>query len=184
MQHAVGGKELLNIDDLLKRAGVGVGMTVADLGCGNAAFFSLHAARLVGSEGAVYAVDILKSVLTSVQRAARQQGVATIRCVWANLEIPGATKIPAASADVALLVNTLFQSNKRLEVLREAVRMLKPGGRLLIVDWKQTGVTFGPSAKQRVSPEELRVAAKQLGLRERNSFEAGMYHFGLLFEKR
>lgn len=182
-QKVAGGTELLNTLDLLKHAGVGNAMTVADLGCGNAGFFVMQAAKMVGNDGLVYAVDIMKPVLASVTSAAKQAGLHNVQTVWTNLEVYRGAKIPDETVDVALLINILFQSSKVQNIIREASRLLKVGGRLLVVDWKSTPSPLGPPHEMRVAPETIRKAAAELGLHEADAFDAGQYHFGLLFQK-
>jgi len=99
------------------------------------------------------------------------------------LEIFKATKIESGSLDVALLINTLYQSRKRVEILREAIRMLKKGAKLLVVEWKNVSSPFGPPPEERVKPDLLKIGAKKLGLEIEDEFEAGQYHFGILFVK-
>lgn len=184
MQKIPGGNELLNPQDVLKRVGVEYNMTVGDLGCGGAGYFTLQAAHIVGENGRVYAVDILKSALASVEGLAKQSGIHNITTVWSNLELYGATKIPDHSLDIALLINTLFQSKLRADVMKESTRMTKMGGKLLVIDWKPAGSPLGPPPKSRVHPDEMRKIAKNLGLAEVNSFEAGPFHFALVFTKK
>lgn len=184
MQKIPGGNELLNPAELLKKAGVATSMKVGDFGCGGMGYFTLQAAKIVGDNGLVYGVDILKSALTSVASLAKQSGLDNVRTIWSNIEIPGATKIPAASLDVALVKNVLFQTKKRREFLKEAARLLKSGGTMIVVDWKMVGSPLGPSPHDRVSPEEIRRLARELGFDEVDSFEAGQFHFGLLFRKK
>jgi ubiquinone/menaquinone biosynthesis C-methylase UbiE len=183
MQKVPGGNELLNPAELLTRAGVTLSMRVGDFGCGGMGYFTLQAARMVGDNGIVYAVDILKSSLTSVSSLAKQAGLENITTVWSNIELPGATKIPESSLDVALVKNVLFQTKKRTEFLREVARLLKPGGTMIIVDWKLAGSPLGPRKDDRVAPEEVRAIARSLHLKETDAFEAGQYHFGFLFIK-
>lgn len=184
MQKIPGGNELLNPIEILKRAGVEYNMVVADLGCGGAGFFTMQAARIVGDNGLVYAVDILKSALVSVEGLAKSSGIHNVTTVWSNLEIYGATKIPNHTLDIALLVNMLFQSKLHADILKEAARMMKPNAKLLVVDWKPAGSPLGPPPASRVHPDEIRKAASHLGLVEQDSFEAGPFHFGLLFTKK
>jgi len=183
MQKVPGGNELLNPAQLLERAGVTPGMRVGDFGCGGMGYFSLQAARMVGDNGIVYAIDILKSALTSVASLAKQSGLENVKTVWSNIEMAGATKIPDHSLNVALVKNVLFQTKKREDFLREVTRCLKPGGIMMVVDWKLAGSPLGPVREDRVPPEEVRSIARGLNLKEEDSFEAGQYHFGLLFKK-
>ena len=108
---------------IFRKAEVSEKMKVADLGCGSSGHFVFPAARLVGKNGKVYAVDILKTVLESINKRTKQEGLDNIETVWSDLEIFGATKIESGSLDISLLINTLYQSNKRAEILRETARM-------------------------------------------------------------
>jgi len=177
-----GGNELINAEKLLKEAGIERGMKVADLGCGIRGYFALQAARLVGKQGLVYAVDILRSALKGVQSNARLLGISNIKVVWSDLEIYGATRIPKNSLDFALLINIFFQTRKREEIIKEAKRLTKDGGKILIVDWKKES-NFGPKEKEKISPEEIKDIAQKFGLKLEKEFSAGPYHFALLFVK-
>ncbi|MEI6627137.1 MAG: methyltransferase domain-containing protein [bacterium] len=177
-----GGNELITAD-VYKIVDLQSGMTVADLGCGNLGFFTLPAAKIVGKNGIVYAVDIMKSTLQSVESRALSQGLSNIKTVWSNLELIGATKIDAGSVDVAFLKNILFQSKRHDLIIKEATRLLKTGGKLLIIDWMKISTPFGPSMTERIDPEDTKQHATEAGLTLAQEFQAGPYHFGLLFTK-
>jgi ubiquinone/menaquinone biosynthesis C-methylase UbiE len=183
MTFVSGGNALLDIKFILNKAGVSAEMAVADLGCGSSGHFVFSTSEMVGKHGRVYAVDILKTVLADIERRAKLENIDNIIPVWSNLEVFKATKIESGSLDIALLINTLYQSHKRGEIMREAVRLIKKGGRLLVVDWKATSSPFGPPSNERVKPELVKASAKKLGLIEEQEFEAGQYHFGVLFSK-
>ncbi len=178
-----GGNELLNPKQLLERVGVGFGQRVADLGCGSMAYFTMQAGRQVGDRGQVYAVDIQREVLSSVDSRARLAGLGNVRTVWSDIEKVGATAIPPATIDVALLANTLFQLSDHASALAEAARLLKPGGKLLVADWKSIGAPFGPPTERRVSPGRVRELATAAGFTLAEEFEAGPYHFGQTYTK-
>jgi len=103
----------LDVGRILERAGVTEKSVVADLGCGATGRFVFACAQAVGKNGRVYAIDILKDVLNSVARKAKEEQLKNIFPVWSNLEIFRATKIESGGLEVALLINTLFQSKKR-----------------------------------------------------------------------
>ena len=175
--------ELLRPQQLFSELGLRENMKVADLGCGAIGLFVFAAARMIGDKGMVYAVDILPSVVERIRGAASSEGLHTIVAVWSNIEIYGATKIPAGSLDAAFLINTLFQSKKHEEMLREACRLIKPGGRLLVVDWKKTFAPLGPPVAMRVEAEVIVALAQKAGLGLDHAFDPGKYHFGLIFSK-
>jgi len=81
------------------------------------------------------------------------------------------------------LVNILHQSEKKIEILREAIRLLKRGGKLLIVEWKNIDIPLGPSPDRRVNLNSLKSAIPKIGLAIKEDFEAGPYHYGLILTK-
>lgn len=175
--------ELINAQQLFRDIGIEQGMHLADLGCGNNGAFLFIASRLVGDSGRVYAVDIMKPVLERMRSIAQAEHAGNVMTVWSDLEIFGATKIPQNSLDRALLINVLFQSKKKGSIIKEAARLLKHGGRLLVVDWKKSAAPLGPALTSRVDREELIDIAKASGFELLNEFEAGKYHFALIFVK-
>lgn len=183
-QRVATGTALLDPANVLKHVGVAYGQRVADLGCGSGAHFTLQAAKIVGDRGKVYAVDVVKDILPSVQTKAKLEGLDNIETVWTNLEVyGGAKRIADNSLDVALLVNVLFQSKKHVAVFKEARRMVKPGGIVVVIDWKPTAAPIGPVIGDRVTEENIRTAAQSAGLREERAFEPGRFHYGLIFAK-
>jgi len=137
MSKVASGDKLLNPEKLMKAVGVAEGMSCADLGCGSAGFFVLQAGEMVGKQGHVYAVDILKSVLESIDSKARLEGLDNVTPVWSDLERVGAAKIPEASLDGVFLISTIHQAHQPANMLKEAKRLLKPGGKLLLVEKPQ-----------------------------------------------
>lgn len=179
----ISGETLLDSKLILAKGQVGDRKRVAHLGCGASGHFVFPSAKLVGKRGQVYAVDILKPVLERVDRQSRQENLVNIKTIWSDLEIFGATSIESSSLDTALLINVLYESKKRPEILREAIRLLKKDGRLVIVEWKNVATPFGPSIEERVRQDLLELAGKKLGLVLEEEFVAGPYHYGLVFVK-
>ena len=183
MTKIIGGNALINVNLILEKAEVGDKIKIADLGCGASGHFIFPAAELVGKQGKVYAVDILKTVLETINKRVKQENINNLQTVWSDIEVFGATKIEAGMLDAALLMNTLYQSHKRAEIVREAIRMIKKRGKLIVVEWKSIASPFGPPTEERVKADLLKTAAKKLGLQLEEEFEAGDYHYGLVFVK-
>ena len=178
-------EDVLDAKALLKRAGLNVAMTAADLGCGRDGSFVIAASRIVTDSGRVYAVDIVKDVLAVMQEKAKEAGVHNVVTVWSDLEVfGGARQITTGSLDVGILANTLFQSEKREDMVAESLRMIKMGGTLLVVEWKPVATPFGPPLELRVKPEDLKKHAQRHGAVLVDEFEAGEYHWGLIFHKQ
>jgi len=70
------------------------------------------------------------------------------------------------------------------DILKETQRLLKPGGKLLIVDWKVEPTPFGPPQDNRLSPVTVTQLAAKLGFTLVKQFEAGPYHYGFVLIKQ
>lgn len=171
--------------EVIHKLAITPGMRVAHLGCGSTGFFAVPIARIVGSEGRVYAVDILPAALSGTTAHTRLDKLEHIvEPIWANLEIPGATKIQENSLDRVLIINLLNHVTDIPTILNEASRLLKPGGIAAVIDWHRSLPAFGPTHEHLVSPESITSAARGAGLTLQKKLTLGAYHYGLLFEKK
>ncbi len=160
-------------------------MTVADFGCGSG-HYSLEAARKIGKSGKVFAVDIQQEELSFVRSQAKLMGLANIETVWADLETPKATNLNENSVDLVIISNILFQAENKKQIIQEAFRILKTGGKTAIVEWdieNQTGV-FGPQIDKRVSPQAAKDLFAEAGFAFEKEFNPGEHHYGLIFIKK
>lgn len=114
---------------ILREAGVLPGMTVLDFGCGPGGF-SLAAARLVGREGLVYALDIHPLAVTKVYRAAVKKGLWNIHPIHGG----HADELLNESADFVLVYDVLHDIPETDSVLGEIHRVLKTDGILSVSD--------------------------------------------------
>ena len=113
----------------LLRGGVTPGGTWADLGAGTGAF-TLALAELVGPDGKVIAVDRDRSALRDLEHALRPGG-ATVRSLAADFTKP----IDLTSLDGVVMANSLHFVRDKAPVLALVHKMLKPSGRLLLVEY-------------------------------------------------
>lgn len=109
-------------------AALAPGESVVDLGCGAGAD-ALLAARAIGPSGRVVGVDSARGMVERARRVA--QGRANVSFVEARMD---ATGLPDASADVVLSNGAVNLAPDKDAVLREAARLLRPGGRLVVAD--------------------------------------------------
>ncbi len=164
----------------LSKLGLAEGMKVVDLGAGSG-FYSIEAGRRVGVSGRVYAVDVQKDLLERLRSIAAKDDVRNIEAVWGNAEKIGGTKLRESAADRVIASNILFQIAKLDDFALEIKRILKPGGKVLIVDWSESST---------MSPKTLVPVLKAETLFEKNgfaldqSFDAGDHHYGLVLTRR
>ncbi len=181
MSHS--GTALIDPDKIFEKISLSEGKRVADLGCGRTGHFVFPAVKIVGDKGIVYAVDVVKNILDSIKSMARSEGYDNVQTVWSDIEMPGKTPIPENSLDAAFYVNVLFQLKNKVGAIKEAARMLKPGGYLVVVDWAKKLGTLGPAEQSMLSPEEAMRLAAQENLKFVDKVDAGEYHYSLIFEK-
>ncbi|MFH1175110.1 MAG: methyltransferase domain-containing protein [bacterium] len=173
----------MNPDLILKDVGVEEGMRVADLGCGSG-YFSISAAKIVGEKGKVFSVDCMESALDALRSKASVDNVEEILSLArGNLEVENGSGIASDSIDFAILKNVLSQSESPEKIINEASRVLKKGGKLLLVEWTQSKMPIGPDAVKKLSEEEISKFSSDAGLVKTQRFEADKYHYGVVFVK-
>lgn len=171
-----------NPRDALIQAGISQGMVVAELGCGPG-HFVFEAAKLIGDEGIVFAIDVQKPVLNVIKSKMNFLGLHNVKPIWADLEVLGSTKIKDSSVDLAILTHTLYQAKNHKAMLKEAYRMLKEKGKLLIIEWKKTQTPIGPPVEMRIDKEKLISWLEELNFKITKDIKTDNYHYGLLAEK-
>jgi len=171
----------LNPEETIKQLNITKGMHVADFGCG-AGYFVIPAAKIIGDEGKIYALDVLDSALESVRSRARIEGLFNIITKRCNLEVFMGSQIDNESMDLVLLSNILFQSNNKDGIIKEAIRILKKEGRLAIIDWLP-GQFLGPSKDLIVPIEDIKKTIEDSNLKFSNNIQIDNYHWGMMFVK-
>lgn len=177
------GTELIDPFKLLKTVGLKEGDHAADLGCGSLGHIIFPTAEIVGMGGIAYAVDIQKEVLERVEKTAKQNGVMNLKTIWSDIDVFGAATIKAGSLDVTLLVNNLFLSRNKQELVREMARLTKIGGKTVVVEWSLNKSPLGPPAEQRIGPDDAKKIFSSPLFELSSEFEAGPYHYGLLYKR-
>lgn len=163
----------------IAKLGLAHGMKVVDLGAGSG-FYSIMAARIIGSDGRVYAVDVQKDLLDRIRSVGAAEGLRNIEVVWGNAEKIGGTKLREGVADRVIASNILFQIEKPDEFALEIKRLLKPGGKVLIVDWSE----LSPIGPKTIFPvDKAKMLFEKSGFKLEQSFNAGEHHYGLVLGK-
>lgn len=108
------------------------GQTVADVGAGSG-YFTWRLANAVGPRGRVYATDIQPEMLTILRTNMTQRGLTNVIPVLGGLQDP---HLPEAAVDLILLVDVYHEFDHPYEMTTGMVRALKPGGRLVLVEYR------------------------------------------------
>jgi ubiquinone/menaquinone biosynthesis C-methylase UbiE len=155
---------------------------VGDFGAGVGSFEPILS-RLVGPTGRVYAVEIQKSLVEALVAKIQSGRLSNVEAIWGDLEADNGTKIKDGALDVVLMINCLFQLEDKPMAIREMMRALRSGGKLLIVDWSESWGGMGPQAGQVLTEADARDLMESEGLVFERSFDAGEHHYGLAFRK-
>jgi predicted methyltransferase len=176
-------RKFMEPEKVLFLAGLSIGQTFADLGSGSG-FYTLAASKIVGERGTVYSVDILESALDHVSAEARLKNARNIKTMACDLEQKKAcSQILDGSVDMVLLANITHQIKNRTNLFEEAYRMLKSGGKLLVIEWNDQPGPIGPVAADRIAQAEVESAAKSATFKPAGNLRADIYHYGLTFIK-
>ncbi|MFH1089309.1 MAG: methyltransferase domain-containing protein [Candidatus Uhrbacteria bacterium] len=178
------GRALLDPNKILKEAGLTGGQIYADFGCGTLGHFVIPASAIVGEQGKVYALDILKKALSAVEDRTKAEKIFNLQVVWSDLEHEkGTVEIPESSVDLVSFVNITGLILKNQVVVDNVKRVLKIGGRLVLVDWQPNSILARMLSVHKTDQAKLKQVLEQNGFHLLKSFPAGLNHFGLLFEK-
>ena len=107
----------------LREMGIQKGQTVLDYGCGIGSF-SIPAAKMVGNDGIVYALDIHPLAIKAVEKKIKKKRITNVKTILSARE----TGLPDESVDVVLLYDVLQMVSDREKLLEELHRVLKPDG--------------------------------------------------------
>ncbi len=145
---------------------------VADIGAGTGYFarrFALHVAK-------VYAVDIDEKLLAMAREGAPPN-------LEAVLAAPDDPRLPEGSVDTIFFCNVLHHIENRPAYYAKLERALKPGGRIVIVDFHKKPLPVGPPETMKLSQEEVVSEFTAAGFRESKSLNFLPYQYLLVFRK-
>ncbi len=170
-------QSFLNPKEILEKLKLTEEMKGIDLGSGSGGW-AIPLAKIL-EEGRVYAVDVLEEPLSALKSKANLERITNIETIIADVE--KRIKLPDETADIVLITNLLFQCYDKNGVIAEAKRLLKPKGKILIVDWIKDNPATGEIEK--VSFEGIKYFIKSQGLKIEKEFPAGTYHLALILVK-
>jgi ubiquinone/menaquinone biosynthesis C-methylase UbiE len=138
-------------DELVAALGLQPGQRVADLGAGTG-YFSRLLSRAVGADGTVFAVDVEPNLVAHLRARAEREGTRNVVPVLASADDP---RLPAGLLDVVLIVDTYHHLDDRIAYLRNLRRVLRPSGRVAIVDWQKRPLPVGPEMEHKLAREKV-----------------------------
>jgi ubiquinone/menaquinone biosynthesis C-methylase UbiE len=168
-----------NPEHIIDNLSISEGSVVVDFGAGSG-FYSIAAARKVGSGGRVYAIDVQQPLLERLKTAAHTEGLSQVNTIWADIETYGGTRLRDGTADVVIVANVLFQLEDRRAAIDEAKRLLHPSGRMVVIDWTDSHFGMGPDPAQVITRDEAVELVESQDLSVDSDTPAGDHHWGII----
>jgi len=147
-------------DLLLRILALAPGSTVADVGAGTG-YYARRIADAIGPAGKVYAVDVQPEMFSMLQSVAKQRGYGHITPL---LGAARDARLPAGSVDVAIMVDVYHELEFPYEVLASVVHAVKPGGRVVFVEYRAEDRRVPIKRLHKMSEAQIRREAEEHSL--------------------
>ncbi|HEV8208650.1 MAG TPA: methyltransferase domain-containing protein [Vicinamibacterales bacterium] len=134
------------------------GASVADIGAGSG-FMTVRLAARVGPTGRVFANDVQPQMLNILARRLSNSKITNVTLIEGTFDDP---KLPPASVDLALMVDVYHELSQPQAMLRHLLEALKPGGRLVLLEYRKEDPTvpIKPEHKMSVAEAKMEVEAE------------------------
>ncbi|MBU0615460.1 MAG: methyltransferase domain-containing protein [Nanoarchaeota archaeon] len=155
-----------NPDIIFKELGLKQGDVFLDIGCG-AGDYVIHASKIVGNSGKVYALDRQEDSISIFKEKIRELGIINIESNTSDIT----KKLPIKdkSIDICFIATVLhgldFEKHKE-HIFKEIKRILKPSGRLAIIECSKKDLSYGPPEQMRLDAEQIEESAVKFGFRK------------------
>jgi ubiquinone/menaquinone biosynthesis C-methylase UbiE len=146
---------------------------VADVGAGTGYFarrFALHA-------GKVYAVDIDEKLLAIVRTKAPANLVTIVAA-------PDDPRLPEQSTDMIFFCDVLHHIENRPAYYAKLAKVLKPGGRIVVIDFYERPLPIGPPPSMKLSDQQVIAEFQKAGFALKKRLDTLPYQYFLFFERR
>jgi arsenite methyltransferase len=145
--------------EVVMALGLKDGDAIADIGAGSG-YFALRFTHHVGATGRVYAVDINPDMIVHLNRRVRELGVDNVRTL---LVPPDDPLLPAHGVNDVFICDTWHHIGGHAHYLSLLKDALKPGGQVVIIDFKKEPTPVGSPPEMRIAREDVVREFQQAG---------------------
>ncbi len=124
---------------------------IADIGAGGG-YFTERFSIYLGASGRVYATDVQDAMLKRLNKRVKERGLHNVEVVRGKFDDP---MLPQASCDLVFFSSVYKEIDNRISYMKKIRKILKPGGRVAIIEYRPDTRTLGPPMDIRLSPEQV-----------------------------
>ena len=146
-------------DKALDALGSLAGLTVADVGAGSG-YFTVRLASRVGPGGRVFANDLQSEMLKMLTARLARERVTNVTLVQGAVDDP---RLPSSSVDLAIMVDVYHEFSEPQKMLRGLRAALKPGGRLVLLEYRKEDPQVPIRFEHKMSVAEARLELEAEG---------------------
>jgi arsenite methyltransferase len=177
---APGRKEWQKPDLVIAALELSEGRTVADIGAGSGYFTGLFSRR-VGPSGRVYATDVQDIMIRKLERLKTRERLDNVTVIRSTYESSG---VPAGSCDLVFFSSVYKEIDRRDAYLAGLKTILKPGGRVAVIEYRLDADAWGPEKIYRLPESTVMAEFEAAGFRLERSFDFLPWEYFLVFGLR
>ena len=155
------------------------GEVVADIGCGSG-YIARRISKFVGEKGVIYGVDIQEEMLDLLMKRMAMFRIANVKPILGDITDP---KLPAESCDTMIMVDVYHEFDHPYEMIAAMVRGLKPGGRIVFVEFRGEDASVPIKLVHKMSVEQVRKEMSLQPLEFVESIETLPWQHIIIFRK-
>jgi Methylase involved in ubiquinone/menaquinone biosynthesis len=191
--HRIQGRStesFLDARDVLSRLNLKGNEVFADIGCGDG-HVAMEAYDMLDDEATIYAVDIFEPSIEDMEKEVEEKGIKNI--IPVQSDVSDHIAIEDGTVDICLLINVFhhFVAMEKTDgAICELKRIIKPEGKIAVMDYKKEDTGYGPPLRVKSTPEEMEEMFTKHGLKmvhldneAGEDLEHGKSHYIITFGK-
>ncbi len=156
--HRIRGRtseSFIDAREVISRLNLNGNEVFMDAGCGDG-HAAMIAYDMMNPETTIYAVDAYQPSIDDLERDLKKEGINKVIPIHAD--ITKKITLDDESVDICILINVFHHfvaTESTYDAIRELKRVLNPGGRIAVIDYKKMDTGYGPHVRFKRSPEEI-----------------------------
>jgi len=174
--------DLIDKEKFFGTLGLKSDTVLIDVACG-VGRYSIATSEVLNNEGMIFAVDLWEEGIQTLKQTIAGKGIKNIRALLADISkhIP----VEDQSIDIVLMatvLHDLIEVNTEKGTLSEIRRVIKPGGNLVIIEFKKIEGPPGPPVAIRLTPEDTEKIVSAYGFKQEKVIDVGQYNYLSVFK--